>query len=388
MSDTLLSQFVSRNTTIDDDVVYGVYDNRRAGFFRRLSDSFIDRQPIALKEKAYFFHLLGVMLDAGLPILQALQVLTRRTEHQHFRRVVNTLAYQVEHGQKLSQALQRFPGVFTSAEIGIVRAGESVGNLDDMLFRLADQLERLIDLRLKVRAALTYPITVLIALVLAGGVVMTFVIPRLETFFTESNVALPALTRAFIDISKAVSSGWWMGALVLVALGLFLQIYGQTPSGRLRVDYWKLEMPIFGDLFRKSQVIQFVQLLGILTAAGVPIVHSLEILADTMKNELYKQQLGVVKEHVQQGEKIAENLAKAPFLFPDTVTQMLQIGENTASLDLTSARIAAQYDKEVDHSIKNLTTILEPLVIVLVGLAVALLAMAILGPIFSLTDLV
>ncbi|MBU1019022.1 MAG: type II secretion system F family protein [Patescibacteria group bacterium] len=372
----------------DEKVVYGVYDSQKQSFWVRINDFLVDRSKVNMKEKSYFFHLLAVMLDAGIPILKALKILTNKVESQHFRRVINTLAYDVEHGKKLSDAMSKFPDVFTEAEVGVVKSGESIGNLEKMLFKLSVQIERMYALYLKVKGAMIYPITVLVALIAAMWIIMTMVIPKLEDFFLESDIALPWITVAVLTISRFLADYWWF-VLILVLLSFaFWSFYVGTKMGRLRWDRFKLNMPIFGELIRKALLSRIVRLLGVLMHAGIPINKTLEILAGTSGNELYRIKLLDIKKSVEQGEKVSDNMAQVPFLFPETVTQMLEIGEQSASLAMASEKVADHYEMEVDHSLRNMTTILEPFIIIVVGFAVAVVALAILGPIFSLSDVV
>ncbi len=387
--DELLAQLNAKEDKAkDESVVYGVYDHNKQPLWVRLNDFLVDRSKINMKEKSYFFHLMAVMLDAGVPILKTLQVLTNKVENPHFRRVVNTMAYDVEHGKKLSDAMSKFPDVFSEAEVGIVKSGETIGNLNQIMFKLAKQLESLYGLYLKVRSAMIYPLTVVIALVTAMWIVLTFVIPKMRDFFDESDMALPWLTLLVLGLSDFVSNYWWLVLIIGLLAFAVWSFYVNTKFGRMRWDRFKINMPIFGDLVKKAILSRIIRMLGVLMHAGLPINKSLDILADASGNVLYKIKLRDAKDSVERGEKVSASLAEAPFLFPDTVTQMLQVGEQSASVARTAEKVADHYEMEVDHAVKNMTTVLEPIVIVIVGLAVAVVAMAILGPIFSLSDLV
>lgn len=384
----LLESLGERKNTVNSPVVYGVTDRSREPFWVRWNDFLIDRQPVPLKEKSYFFHLLSVMLDAGIPMLGALQLLAEKTTHERFRRVISTMAHHVETGKPLSDAMAKFPTVFTQAELGIVKSGEAVGRLDTMLARLSEQVERSYEVYLKLKGALTYPVVVVVVLALATLTVMTMVIPQLQQFFDQSGVTLPLLTRVVVGVSDFSIRFWW--ALVLAGLLLFVLfgLYRQSASGRIRLDYLKFKLPIFGELMKKAMVAHFVRLLSVLSSSGLPIHKALRILSDSMESPLYQMKIREVGVRVEHGGKISESLAATPFLFSSTVTQMLSIGESSATLDQSAEKLADHYEREIEHSIKNLTTILEPLVIVLVGAAVGVLALAILGPVFSLSELV
>lgn len=386
--DDILSSLGELKDTASGSVVYGVTDRSKQPFWVRWNDFFIDRQRVPLKEKAYFFHLLAVMLDAGIPMLGALKLLSQKTSHERFRRVIATMAYHVESGRPLSAVMSKFPMVFEEAEVGVVKSGEAIGRLDQMLTRLSNQVERTYEIHLKLRGALTYPVVVIVVLLLATLLVMTMVVPQLQQFFDQSGVDLPLLTRVVVGASGFLLKFWWGFALAFLFLFVFGNLYQNTQSGEVKFDYWKLKLPFVGPLMQRSIIAKFVRMLGVLASSGLPINQSLRILSESLDNVLYEMKIREVVVRVEHGDKISESLATTPFLFPSTVTQMLSIGESSATLDQASEKLADHYEREIEHSIKNLTTILEPLVIVLVGGAVAVLALAILGPVFSLSELI
>ncbi|OGJ44001.1 hypothetical protein A3J23_04175 [Candidatus Peregrinibacteria bacterium RIFCSPLOWO2_02_FULL_48_14] len=384
----LPSSLMKKPSEKETSVVYGVYSNVGQSLSVRMKDFFIDRRRISVKEKSYFFHLLAVMLDAGIPIMRSLKVLSKKTENPRFARILNTLAYDVERGRLVSQSMAKFPDVFKESETGVVRSGEAIGNLAVLLFKLAKQTERTHTLLLKVRGALIYPITVLVALLISGAIVVTVVIPRIEEFFTQANFDMPFLTKLILNGGTFFIEFSWFFLILLVFLILLGSFYATTESGRRRIDIWMLSVSFIGDVIRKLNVSKFVQLLSLLVEAGVPIHEAIRIASGAMNNTLYKEFLNSLRQSVERGEKIADNLALAPFLFPETVVAMVSVGESSGQLGMISEKLAAHYEQEVEHSLENFTTILEPIVIVLVGLAVGVLALALLGPIFSLSTLV
>lgn len=369
-------------------VVYGVYDSSAQPLTVRMNDFLIDRQRVNIEEKSYFFHLLAVMLDAGIPIMRALKILSKKTSNERFARIINTIAYDVERGKRASQSMTKFPDVFKESEVGVMRSGEAIGNLSSLLFRLAEQTQRAHELFLKVRGALIYPITVMIALFISGGIVVTVVIPKLDQFFTQANFEMPFLTLLVLKVGRFFVEFSWLVLIGLILVALILSFYASTHNGRRRVDTWLLNVPWLKEVIRKYNVAQFVQLMSLLIDAGVPIHESIEITGGALSNSLYKDFTRVLKHDVERGEKVAVSLAKAPFLFPETVVSMIAVGENTGQLGLISEKLAKHYEREVQHSLDNFTTILEPIVIVIVGLAVGVLAVALLAPIFSLSTLV
>lgn len=386
MSDT--NELLKRRSENETSVVYGVYDSNQQPFGVRVHDFFVERSKVGIQDKSYFFHLLAVMVDAGIPIMRSLKVLSKKTRSEKFSRVINTLSYDVERGKKLSESMAKFPDVFKESEVGVVRSGESIGSLGDLLFKLAYQTERTHNLMMKVRGALIYPITVLVALLISGAVVVTTVIPKLREFFLNVNSDLPPLTNFVLNIgSFMVTFFWLISGLVIFAI-LVVSFYFNTEAGKRRFDIIALSIYKLNDVVRKVNVARFVQLLSILVTAGVPINESIRITGGAMNNMLYKDFLEDLRLKVERGEKIADSLAAAPFLFPETVVSMISVGENTGSLGLISEKLAAHYEREVEQALDNFTTLLEPIVIVFVGLAVAILALALLGPIFSLSTIV
>lgn len=382
--DNLLSSVALAESGAEKDrVVYGVTDVSLRSFWRRIDDYLVDGARVPIDEKAYFFHLMAVMLDAGLPILKALKVLALRTSSHRFRRVINTLAYNVENGKTLSDSLSKFPDIFNESEIGVVRSGEAVGHLDRMLFKLSDQLEKDRDLSHRITNMLWYPGIVLTVLLVVAAIIIVFVIPTLTDFFAASGVELPLLTRFFIGFSAFLGDFWWLLLLVLVACYAIFTAYVRSDYGRFKWDYAKLTLPVVGNIVRKTLIARFVLLLSVLVEAGLPINRSLEIIAGAMGNDVYRRKILQVKERVEAGERISDNLGHASLLFPDTVVNMLTIGETSASLGMIADKLAAHYLREVDSTVKRATTVFEPVVLLMVALFVALLAVSILQPLFS-----
>jgi type IV pilus assembly protein PilC len=372
-------------------VIYGIYDSSKQPIFTRLQDFWIDHGKVPLQEKAYFFHLLGVMIDAGVPLIQALQILANRTTNERFYRVLTTVAFSVIQGKKLSEAISRFPDVFGDMEIGVIRAGEAVGNLDKMLSKLSDQLDKTHDLQLKVTTASIYPVAVFTVLILVGAGMLIWVVPSLLNLLKEGGMAeseMPGPTVFLLNLSNALANYWWAIIACCIIAYLFFKVYVASDDGRYRWDFFKLRVPVIGVLIRKIMVLRFISMLGILIEAGLPVIQGLTIIATSLNNELYRLKVWQVIARVQQGEKISTSLNDESFLFPETVTQMLAVAEQSAAIGVVCDKMSAHYDKEIDNAIKRLTSLFEPIMIVFVGFSVALLALAILTPIFSLSQLV
>ncbi len=389
--ENLLKTFAAKTEKKRREVIYGVYDGARQPMHIRLEDFLIDHSRVPLQEKAYFFHLLAVMMDAGIPLVQALKMLANRTKNERFYRVLTTVAFNVIQGKKLSESMARFPDVFGDMELGIVRSGEAAGNMDKMLFKLSDQMDKTHELQMKLVTAAIYPIAVLFVLTLVAGGMLVWVIPSLTSLLMEGGLKeseFPPATRFIIGLSAVISGYWWAILLGGIILFLLLRVYIASDNGRYRWDLFKFKLPVVGAMLRKVLVLRFISTLGILIEAGLPVVQALTIIATSLNSEIYRLKVWEVIARVQQGQKISEALMDAPFLFPETVTQMLAVAEQTAAIGVISEKIAAHYDREIDNSLKRLTSLFEPIMIVFVGFTVAILALAILTPIFRLSQLV
>ncbi len=389
--ETLLKTIGAKTVKARRDVIYGLYDSSRQPLFTRVDDFLIDHSHVPLEEKAYFFHLLAVMMDAGISLIDALKMLASRSGSERFRRVINTVAFSVIQGKKLSDAMSRFPDVFGDMEMGIIRAGEAAGNIDTMLFKLAKQLDKSHELQTKLITAAIYPLAVLGVLMVVATGMLIWIIPSLVNLLKEGGLQekdFPLATRILIGLSAFMTSYWWAVIFGGIIFYLIFKIYITSENGKFAWDHFKLKVPVLGNLLRRVMVLRFVSSLGILIESGLPVVQALTIIASSLNNELYRLKVWEVIAKVQQGEKISSSLADAPFLFPETITQMLAVGEQSASVGQISEKIGVHYDREIDNALKRLTSLFEPLMIVFVGFTVAVLALAILTPIFSLSQLV
>lgn len=378
------------NKGVEERVVYGVYENKNRGIFTKINDFMIDHSKVSLKDKSYFFHMLAVMVDAGIPVVQAVKSLGGRTKNQRFARILNTIAYNCDHGATLSQAMMRFGDVFDEAEVGIVKSGEATGHLDQMLFKLSGQLESQHTLRMKLWGAAVYPIVVLVALVVVSVVMMTWVFPTLLSLLEEGGIAsadLPTSTRILMVIQSAVVNYWWLMLIILFGIYGVFAMYVSTSYGAMQWDYVKLRVPVVGGLLRKIYILRFVSSLGLLIDSGLSVIKSLRIVGNSLKNKLYKAKVQELLNAVKEGQKISANLKDTEFLFSPEVVDMLYVGESSASLGKVSHKVAVQYEKEIDNSLSRLTSLFGPIMILFIGVFVALMALAIMAPIFNLSSI-
>lgn len=387
----LLERLKGMGPAEGEKVVYGIYNNSGKSIFVKLNDFLIDRSKVTLRDKSYFFHMLAVMVDSGIPVLEAIQSLSNRVENKRFSRVLNTVAYDCERGANLSDAMARFEDVFDEAEIGIVRSGEATGRLHQMLFQLSSQLEKRYELYVKIRAAAAYPMVVLAVLVVVAVGMMIWVLPALFALLEHGGIAreaLPLSTRILLGIQSVFAGFWWLILLVLVGVyGLFVT-YKNSDYGAARWDYRKLTFFAVGDLLKKLYVQRFVSMLGMLVDSGLPVMKALAISGNSLENRMYKLKIQEVINDVGHGKKISESLSDAEFLVPAEVVQMIAVGEKSAGLGEVCKKIANKYEMELDNSLKKMTSVFEPVMILVVGLFVGLVAMSIMAPIFNLANIV
>jgi len=387
----ILEKIKKAPTADEEEIVYGRYDNRDRGFFTKVNDFLIDHSSVTLKDKSYFFHMLSVMVDSGIPVVQAIRSLARHAENMKFKRVLNTVAYDCDNGATLYNAMSRFEEVFTEAELGIVRSGEATGKLNTLLYKLSIDLEKKGDLRMKLIGAAVYPVMVISLLVVVAIGMLVWVLPTLLGILTQAGVTedkLPFATRMLIAVQTGFTSYWWLMLAVIFLIYGFFKIYNGTDYGAVRTDYRVLTLPIIGKLIKKVNVLNFVGLLGLLIESGLPIIKSLQITGNAITNRVYKLKIQEIINKVKTGSKISETLEDSEFLFSHEVGEMLRVGEVSASLAKVSEKISHQYQKEVDNTLKQLTAIFEPVMVLIVGICVAVLALAIMAPIFNLTSVI
>src|SRR5713226_5995566 len=336
------------------------------------------------KELAVFTRQFSVMIDAGLPLVQCLEILAGQQENKLLQKVLTGTRSAVEGGATLSAAMRQFPKVFDALYVNMVEAGETGGILDTILQRLSQYIEKNVKLQRAVKSALVYPVGVL---TVAGGVITLLlwkVVPIFATLFAGLGVDLPLPTKIVIGLSNFVGSIF--GLLILVALGaaLFgLKVWYGTEQGRFALDTVVLKLPVLGILMRKIAVARFTRTLGTLISSGVPILEGLDITARTAGNAVVERALQKVRKSLEEGKSLTEPLKEAE-VFPGMVTQMIAVGEQTGAMDAMLQKIADFYEEEVDAAVKDLLTALEPIMIVFLGVIVGGVVISMYLPLFSL----
>lgn len=332
---------------------------------------------------AYMSRQLADLLTGGLSLFNALSLLAQQTEHKALRGVIADVANSVREGQPFSESLARHPAVFSPLYLNMVRAGEAGGGLDAVLVRLADLLEGESELKSRVASALIYPMVVLCIGLASILFLLVYVVPRLMVLFVETGQLLPLPTRILLAISGALTQGWWLWLLGIAGGAWMLRTFRRSPSGQAMLDRLVLRLPLAGVLSRKLQTARFTRNLGVMVGQGVSMMQALEVANSTMSNVALRQAIDGVSEAVRGGENLA-NALTATGEFSPFVTNMVAVGEESGTLETALLKVAGSYEREADRALKAFTTMLEPLLIVLVGLVVMFIVISILLPIFQI----
>jgi type IV pilus assembly protein PilC len=342
---------------------------------------------VKLKAIAIFSRQFATMVNSGLPILRALAILADQTESKELARVIGEVRISVERGSSLSEALAKYPKAFNNLYVAMVRSGEVGGVLDAVLLRLADSIEREVSLRQKIKSAMTYPVVVLGMVTLILAAMLLFIVPQFETIYAQLGSTLPLPTRILLAVSKGVRTYWWMFILVGVGIGVAIRRYKKTERGRMQFDVLKLKVPVFGGLFHKTALSRFANTLGVLLRSGVPILQALDIVKETVNNQVLSKAVTDVQASVKEGESIAGPLGTHA-VFPPMVVQMLAIGEETGAVDTMLDKVAQFYDEEVAATVEALTSLIEPIMIAFIGGAVGMAVIALYLPMFNLINII
>jgi type IV pilus assembly protein PilC len=341
---------------------------------------------IKLKQIAVFCRQFATMVNSGLPILRALSILSDQTESKELAKVLFAVRAGVENGSSLSAAMAEHPKAFNNLFISMVKAGETGGVLDDVLLSLADQIEREVELRRQIKSAMTYPIVVVALVTLILAAMLLFVVPQFETIYSSLGGTLPLPTRMLLSVSRAVRTYWYIVLLGAVVASFLFRRYKKTDAGRARVDAVKIRIPIFGPLFHKVALARFASTLGMLLRSGVPILQALDNVNETVNNRVIGDAVDDVKTSVREGESIAKPLGRHK-AFPPMVVQMMAVGEETGAVDTMLDKVAEFYNSEVTATVEAMTSLIEPLLIAVIGAAVGAAVIALYMPMFSVINL-
>lgn len=340
---------------------------------------------ISSKELVLFSRQLSTLINAKMPIIQALEILHDQVSSKKLKEVLADVSEDIQGGKSLSAAISRFPQVFSNLYINLVKAGELSGTLDQALVYLADQQEKDYDLVAKIRGAMIYPAFIISSILIVGGLMFVFVLPQMIAVLKEAGAQLPITTRILIFLTEILQSYWIVILLFLIGSIVGTRFYIRSLAGRVIWDSLKLKLPIFGKLLQKIYMDRFARNLSTLLAGGIPIVTALHTVAEIVGNSVYKNIILDAANEVETGKSIAGVLAREPMI-PPILSQMIKVGEQTGSLDEVLSKLAKFYDKEVEGLLSTLTTLLEPMIMILLGLAVAIMVAGILLPIYNLAS--
>jgi len=342
---------------------------------------------VSLKSKVVFSRQLATMITSGLSIIQSLRILQEqeKTKNKKLWEILKSVTNDVESGITFSEALSKFPNVFSSIYVNLVKSGEVSGKLDEVLERLADQMEKDYDLRGKIKGAMTYPVFVVSVMVLVGGVVVMFVMPQLKTLFEESGSKLPFLTKLLLSTSDWARKFWWVIVLGSVGFVALIRYYLKSKKGRWVWDGFKLKIPIIGTLAKNIYMVRFARTLGTLISSGLSILDSLAIVSDVVGNVRYKDAINKISNQVENGISLSVPLEHSN-LFPSMVSNMVEVGEKTGNVDKVLFKLSEFFDKEVNNAVVTLSTLLEPILLVIMGVGVGVFVGTILLPIYKLAS--
>lgn len=341
-------------------------------------------QKASFSDVVNFTRQLSTMVTAGLSLTDALSLLEIQLSPA-MGKIIGEVLRKVEGGKSLADALAPYPKVFSKVYVALIRAGESAGVLDEVLGRVADNLEKARGFKSKVKGALIYPAIIMVAMVAVAAVMMIFVLPKMMTLYEEFEAELPVATKILMSLSKFSVSFWWLGLLLIFGLIYGVSAWRKTKIGRRQYSQLLFKIPIFGELNKKLILTEFTRTLGLLVSAGISIIEALNIVAETTGNEVYKEEIGLAAKKVEKGFPLAVSLAESEN-FPPIVTQMISVGEETGKVDEVLTKLSSYFEIEAEQAIKALTTAIEPLIIVILGIGVGFLVIAIIMPIYNLTS--
>lgn len=346
----------------------------------------VKHSSVNVKDKATFFHLLSVMVNAGIPMVKALRSLVNQMgKTPRLQMVLEKISDDVEAGASLSEAVSGHEDVFIEQEVGMIQSGEASGQLSSVLENLAADTEKAYTIKAKVKSALMYPVIVILLLIGVVVAMMVFVIPQLKDLFATSGADLPLITKIVVGISDFMIEKKFVFLAGVAMLVMGFMVFKKTALGKFLIDKFKISIPIFGGLFRKSYLSRFARSFSNLLDSNISVVKAIEITGNSVGNEVYKKRLLISMEDVKQGIPIAESLTESD-LFPPMLVNMMEVGEKTAQLPEITGKVADFYEQEVDTAVAGISKIIEPVILVVIGLTVGAVVAAIMLPIMKLTD--
>lgn len=352
----------------------------------KINDYLLSLSKVSLKERLFFVQHLGLMLKSGISLTRAAKTLAKQTKNKYFIKILNDIAESVEKGSSFSESVEPYRNVFGNLFISMIQAGEISGKLEEVLGQLFIQMKKEHTLITKVKGALTYPLVILFAMVIIGTFMFVVIVPKITASFIEMGTELPLATKIIIKISDAFQHHGLVSAIVIFTMIVSFFKIIKTKKGKYIFDLFLLKMPVISPIVKKINLARFSRNISSLLKTDIMIVKSFQITADVLGNVHYKNSLLQMSQQIKKGDKLSEIVEKYPHLFTPIVAQMIAIGEETGELDSILVELAEFYEEEVDQIMENLPAIIEPLLILFLGTAVGGVAVAIIMPMYSLTD--
>lgn len=377
------NDIVAQDTLKERGMTVVSMNERKKNTLFQSSLGFFNRVPH--KDVVLFARQLAVMISATVPIVQALRILVKQTSNITFKIIISEVGDEVDGGAKLSASLARYPQAFSDFFIYMIRSGETTGKLDETLNYLADQQEKDYDLEGKIKGAMIYPAFIIGAMLIIGVLMMIFVIPKLTDALVAGGAKLPLPTVILMGTSSFLTHYWWLIVAIIAIAASIGRVYLRTPGGRRAYDVLKFKLPVFGGIFEKIYLVRFSRSFSTLIASGIPVTKALEIVADVIGNVIYKELTLQTITEVEAGNSIATVLVTSKVV-PPMLPQMMIVGEQTGKLDIILDKLAAFYAKELENMVANLVSIIEPLILVVMGAAVMVIVMAVLMPMYNLSN--
>ena len=341
---------------------------------------------VSINEKAFFAQQLSTMINAGLPLTRSLDILGQQTKNPVLKDVILEVTSDLEEGVSFSKAISKHPQVFNNVFVSIIRSGETSGKLDVVLSELAKQQESDARFTSKLRSAMLYPIFILVAMLGVGALMMVKVVPQITQIFKESNAQLPWATRVLIATSDFMVKDWWLVLAVIFVLIISLRFYIRTEQGKYAYNYLQIYFPLFKQLSSDLFMTRLTRTMSMLVGSGVEIIKAVGIVADVMNNGIYKESLKQVSSQIERGIPMSVPLSQNP-LFPILLSQMIAVGEQTGKLDEVLKNLANYYQEETDNKMRGVTALVEPIIIIILGLGVGIMVFSVLMPIYNLAQI-
>lgn len=350
---------------------------------KEIGNLFQTGKRVKTKDLTIFSHQFAAMIDAGISLIDALNILYEETEHPKLKEIIREIQEDIETGSSLSEAMSKHPKVFPKLYCQLIRAGETGGVLNTVLNQLAAHYDRQDEINGKVKSALYYPLTILGIAILVVIFLMVFIVPSFVTMFSDFGADLPGPTKMLLGASDFLRSYWWLLILIISSIAALLYSYRKTPKGEFRLDKLMLDIPVIGDLMRKVILSRFASTLAILLGSGVDLLSSLSIVEEVVGNKVYSNTLVDARGQVREGVNFSRPLSDSPY-FPSMVIQMLKIGEESGNLEMMLNKISIFYDREVENAVEGSISLIEPAMIVFLAVLVGFIVISIVLPMFDM----